>query len=90
MSDYRSGSYDDDGYDMYPGGHLINTAKRPFRPRRKEPSCDTCRERKVKVDRFPQLSDSSAMQMDQKRVPSVKLAMSAVNLPKNTTNACPH
>ena len=49
MNDYRSGSYEDEPYDIYSTGHLLSSAKRPFRPRRKEPSCDTCRERKVKV-----------------------------------------
>jgi hypothetical protein len=89
MSDYRSGSYDDDGYDMYSGSH-ITTAKRPFRPRRKEPSCDTCRERKVKVALSHLSLIPSAMRMGQKHVQSVKPAMSAANSPKNTTNACPH
>lgn len=49
MTDYRSGSYDDEPYGLYHSGHLLPSVKRPFRPRRKEPSCDTCRERKVKV-----------------------------------------
>ena len=53
MTDYRSASFDEENYDLYPGSHLLASTKRPFRPRRKEPSCDTCRERKVKVLIFP-------------------------------------
>lgn len=90
MADYRSGSYEDEPYDIYPSGHLLSSAKRPFRPRRKEPSCDTCRERKVKVYIFSmsQNSDCSAMQMGQKLVQNVKLVMFDVNLLKNTIKEC--
>jgi hypothetical protein len=68
MADYGSGSYEDEPYDIYPPGHVLSSAKRPFRPRRKEPSCDTCRERKVKVHLSPSVkynSDYSATLMVQ-------------------------
>lgn len=91
MGDYRSGSYEDESYDLYPSGHLLTSVKRPFRPRRKEPSCDTCRERKVKVYvLFRNDSNDSAMPQVQKLVRNVKLEMYDVNLPKNTTSACRH
>ena len=65
--------------------------KRAYRQRRKDPSCDACRERKVKV-RAPVLFipynclvTLSAMQPIARRVPNAKVGASRVNLPRKQT-----
>lgn len=66
--------------------------KRAYRQRRKDPSCDACRERKVKARRFPFCSDmtdtTSAMPLRLQAALSAQHGMSAVDSQRTRTDAC--
>lgn len=71
--------------------------KRAYRQRRKDPSCDACRERKVKVLTCPRLSRCdkvsknyhSAMRQIPRAARNAPTAMSDVYLQKKPIDACP-
>jgi hypothetical protein len=74
----------------------LSSQKRPYRQRRKDPSCDACRERKVKVrlGSHRVLSSTadgttSAMRPRCKVAPNVQHGASNASLPKIRTEECP-
>lgn len=70
--------------------------KRAYRQRRKDPSCDACRERKVKVRKAvafqqafdPKLWKLSATLPSHQAVQNVRTVRFAANSPKRPTDAC--
>ena len=72
---------------------LTHNPKRAYRQRRKDPSCDACRERKVKVrnhGKHPtELISYSAMRQIPQVVLSAQVAMYDVNSPRIPTVVCP-
>ena len=75
-------------------GAMIQNPKRAYRQRRKDPSCDACRERKVKVTteksgNVHQADCTSAMPRKSRAVPSARVATSDVSSPKTQIDACP-
>jgi len=73
---------------------LMHNPKRAYRQRRKDPSCDACRERKVKVSislsMLGEISNTALSVMPPRRpvVQNARVVMCAVSLPKIRTGAC--
>jgi len=76
---------------------MMHNPKRAYRQRRKDPSCDACRERKVKVglsgmhERRLVTNSMCFQSVTQQRplaVPSARVAMSAASSPRTQTVAC--
>lgn len=77
-----------------PNAAMLLNPKRAYRQRRKDPSCDACRERKVKVH-FPcahnpgfTLTETSATQRIRPVAQSVRVVTYAANLPRTPIDAC--
>ncbi len=76
------------------GPAVLHNAKRAYRQRRKDPSCDACRERKVKVSRLTDISNvstktfTSATQLIPRAAQSARAGMLDVNSQKKQTDAC--
>ena len=78
----------------------LQAQKRAYRQRRKDPSCDACRERKVKVSPTTQVShgyalrygwakhNRSAMLLTRRAALNAPVATSNVNLRRRQTDAC--
>ena len=71
----------------------LQAQKRAYRQRRKDPSCDACRERKVKVRALAHLSEMSTKFCSVtlptlQAVPSAPVEVSDASLPKRQTGEC--
>ena len=75
-------------------GGPLQAHKRAYRQRRKDPSCDACRERKVKVgkvigNRNRVNSNHSVMRRTPRAARNVLVGMSSVNSQRRRIGACP-